>query len=262
MQLRHQNRLIYFQEQSECTRKHVIPYIEQVLPVTSDLRVLEIGCGEGGNLKPFLELGCQCVGVDIDVAQLEKAKQYLSDYSHDEKLALIVRDIYTVTPDEIGTFDIIMLRDVIEHIPNQEQFMHQLKSFMHSKSIAFCGFPVWRNPFGGHQQICRNKLLSHTPWLHLLPNALYKKVLRWGKEESGTIKGLLEIKATGISFARFEKILSKEQYQVLCHTHYFTNPNYEIKFGLRPRVVPKLLQIPYLQDFYTTAMYYLLKKGI
>ena len=165
MQLRHKNRLIYFQEQSECTRKYVIPYIEQVLPVTPNLRILEIGCGEGGNLKPFLQLGCQCVGVDIDVAQLEKAKQYLSDYSYEEKLTLIARDIYTVTPDEIGTFDIIMLRDVIEHIPNQERFMHYLKDFMHGESIVFFGFPVWCNPFGGHQQICSNKLLAHMPWL-------------------------------------------------------------------------------------------------
>ena len=165
MQLRHKNRLIYFQEQSECTRKYVIPYIEQVLPVTPNLRILEIGCGEGGNLKPFLQLGCQCVGVDIDVAQLEKAKQYLSDYSYEEKLTLIARDIYTVTPDEIGTFDIIMLRDVIEHTPNQERFMHYLKDFMHGESIVFFGFPVWCNPFGGHQQICSNKLLAHMPWL-------------------------------------------------------------------------------------------------
>ena len=153
-----------------------------------------------------------------------------------------------------------MLRDVIEHIPNQERFMHYLKDFMHGESIVFFGFPVWCNPFGGHQQICSNKLLAHMPWLHLFPNALYKKVLHWGKEKPGTIKGLLEIKATGISLHRFEKILSKEQYQVLCHTHYLINPNYEIKFGLRPRIVPKLLQIPYLQDFYTTAMYYVVKK--
>ena len=260
MQKRHQNRMIYFQEQAECTRKYVIPYIEQVLPVTPNLRILEIGCGEGGNLKPFLELGCHCVGVDIDVAQIEKAKQYLSEYYQGDNLTLIARNIYDVQPDEIGTFDIIMLRDVIEHIPYQERFMHYLKGFMHGESVVFFGFPVWRNPFGGHQQICRNKLLSHMPWLHLLPNALYKKVLQWGKEKSGTIKGLLEIKETGISLAGFKKILSKEQYQVLCHTHYLINPNYEIKFGLHPCIVPKLLQIPYLQDFYTTAMYYVVKK--
>jgi SAM-dependent methyltransferase len=260
MQKRHQNRMIYFQEQSECTRKYVIPYIEQVLPVTPNLRILEIGCGEGGNLKPFLELGCHCVGVDIDVAQIEKAEQYLSEYYQGDNLTLIARNIYDVQPDEIGTFDIIMLRDVIEHIPNQEQFLPHLKDFMHAHTVVFFGFPVWCNPFGGHHQICRNKWLSHTPWLHLLPNCLYSKVLQWGGESVSTIKALLEIKATGISLHRFEQIIHKEQYKVLQHTHYLINPNYEIKFGLRPCVLPKCLQIPYLSDFYTTAMYYLIEK--
>ena len=77
MQIRHKNREIYFREQAECTQKYVIPYIEQVLCIKPNLRILEIGCGEGGNLKPFLDLGCHCVGIDIDVAQLEKAKAFL-----------------------------------------------------------------------------------------------------------------------------------------------------------------------------------------
>ncbi len=259
MQLRHQNRLIYFQEQSECTSKYVIPYIEQVVNIKPHFRILEIGCGEGGNLKPFLDLGCQCYGVDIDVKQIKNANQYLSDNSNYNNLTLIASDVYKVSPQDIGVFDIIILRDVIEHIPNQEQFMHYLKQFMHNDSIAFFGFPVWCNPFGGHHQICRNKWLSHVPWLHLLPNVLYKRVLQWGGEKSNTINALLEIKATGISLNRFEKILCKEQYQVLIHTHYLINPNYEIKFGLRPRIIPKLLRIPYLSDFYTTAMYYVIK---
>ena len=138
--------------------------------------------------------------------------------------------------------------------------MHYLKSFMHDESVVFFGFPVWRNPFGGHHQICRNKWLSHAPWLHLLPNWLYSKILEWGGETQGKIQALLEIKATGISLHRFERIIQTLQYKVLYHTHYFINPNYEIKFGLRPCVLPKWLQIPYLSDFYTTAMYYLIKK--
>ena len=260
MQLRHQDRSIYFQEQAECTSKYVIPYIEQKLSIKANLRILEIGCGEGGNLKPFLDLGCKCYGIDIDAKQIENAKQFLSASPNYNNVNLIAADIYKISPQEIGTFDIIMLRDVIEHIPNQEKFMHNLKQFMHNDSIAFFGFPVWRNPFGGHQQICQNKWLSHMPWMHLLPATWYKKLLEWGNETTTTIKSLLEIKSTGISLQRFEKILNKEQYQVLTHTHYLINPNYEIKFGLRPIIIAKLFRIPYLSDFYTTAMYYLIKK--
>lgn len=260
MQHRHKNREIYFREQAECTQKYVIPYIEQVLPITPHLRVLEIGCGEGGNLKPFLDLGCYCVGVDIDTVQLERAKAFYSEHPYCTKLRFIGNDINKVSPEVIGKFDLIILRDVIEHISNQEAFMRKLKCFMNINTLVFLGFPVWCNPFGGHQQICRNRWLSHTPWLHLLPNCLYKKVLQWGGETPNTIKALLEIKETGISLHRFENILEKEQYQILIHTHYLINPNYDIKFGLRPRIIPKCLQIPILSDFYTTAMYYLIKK--
>ena len=131
---------------------------------------------------------------------------------------------------------------------------------MHVDTLVFFGFPVWCNPFGGHQQICRNKVLSHTPWLHLLPTYLYKKVLQFGGESTNTINALVSIKDTGISLRRFENMLDKEQYQIVTHTHYLINPNYDIKFGLQPRIIPKYLQIPFLSDFYTTAMYYLIKK--
>ena len=260
MQNRHKNREIYFKEQTKCTQKYVIPYIEQVLPITPRLRILEIGCGEGGNLKPFLDLGCHCVGVDIDTAQLERAKTFFMEHPYHEKLRFIANDINEVSYKELGIFDLIILRDVIEHIANQEAFMRKLKCFMHVDTLVFFGFPVWCNPFGGHQQICRNKVLSHTPWLHLLPTYLYKKVLQFGGESTNTINALVSIKDTGISLRRFENMLDKEQYQIVTHTHYLINPNYDIKFGLQPRIIPKYLQIPFLSDFYTTAMYYLIKK--
>ena len=65
MQKRHSDRLLYFNEQIYTTRKYVIPFIEKHHDVTGDMSVLEIGCGEGGNLQPFLDLGCKVTGIDI-----------------------------------------------------------------------------------------------------------------------------------------------------------------------------------------------------
>ena len=79
MQIRHKNREIYFREQAECTQKYVIPYIEQVLCIKPNLRILEIGCGEGGNLKPFLDLGCYCVGIVVDVAPQKTKSSFYSE---------------------------------------------------------------------------------------------------------------------------------------------------------------------------------------
>ena len=81
--------------------------------------------------------------------------------------------------------------------------------------------------------------------------------MRKAGENENTIESLLEIKETGISIERFERILRKEQYRTLCKTLWFIQPNYEVKFHLRKcRVAPILRSIPWLRNFYTTAGYY------
>ena len=71
---RHLNREKYFQEQSYTTEKYVIPFINKLLPITSNLTIAEVGCGEGGNLKPFLDIGCKVVGIDLAENKISNAK--------------------------------------------------------------------------------------------------------------------------------------------------------------------------------------------
>jgi hypothetical protein len=79
-------------------------------------------------------------------------------------------------------------------------------------------------------------------------------------ENKETIQELLEIKETGITIERFEKIL-KENYVIKKRDLFFINPNYEIKFNLKPRKVFSILQnIPYFRNYYTTVAYYLVMK--
>ncbi len=257
MQERHADRQLYFNEQSYTTQKYVIPFIEKHHLVNSESTVLEIGCGEGGNIMPFLDLGCKVTGIDINEGQIEIAKDIYASHPNASHLTLICEDIYKVENLK-EQFDIIIIRDVIEHIPNQERFMPFIKQFLKPDGVVFIGFPPWQNPFGGHQQICSNKVLSRLPWFHLLPRRAYKQILEWGKVDPS---GLLEIKDTGISLERFLSIVKKEHYSIIEEILYFINPNYEIKFGLRPRTLWGVLRIPYVRNFYTTCGYYLLKNN-
>lgn len=281
MQERHRNRRMYFEEQSYTTAKYVIPFIEKwsdkkiqvgadgsavavqggsggsIDSAESALRVLEIGCGEGGNLKPFLDRGCECTGVDLNGPQIERAREFFAGHPYESRLTLLHADIYDVSP-EAHQYDIIMLRDVIEHIHNQERLMHILPQFLKPHGVMFFAFPPWMMPFGGHQQICRSKL-SKVPYFHLLPKSWYSGLLHVCGETDKCVDDLLEIKETGITIERWERILRKEQIPVLRRELYFINPNYEVKFKLRPmRALPLLRSVPYLRDFYVTAAYYLL----
>jgi len=155
---------------------------------------------------------------------------------------------------------LIILKDVVEHIPDQEKFIPYLKKFLKPGGYVYFGFPPWYMPHGGHQQVCSNKFLSILPWFHLLPTFIYKKFLQLFGENQFTIKELLEIKDTGISIERFERIVQKANYTIPAKTFYLINPIYRYKFGLQPRKQIKwIAAIPFIRNFFTTCVYYLIK---
>jgi 2-polyprenyl-3-methyl-5-hydroxy-6-metoxy-1,4-benzoquinol methylase len=260
MQERHSNREQYFNEQAITTQKFVIPFIQAFKTLNEHTWVMEPGCGEGGNFLPFLQLGCNCVGIDMDVPRVKLGKQYYANNPLNHKLELIGQDIYLAAPSMQGKFDVIFLRDTIEHIIDQEKFMSFIKGFLKPDGVIFFAFPPWLMPFGGHQQLMSSKWLSKVPWTHLLPKPLYFGLMRWAGETENTIQILKEIRATGIRLEQFEKYAKRAGYELTFKQYYFIQPNYETKFGLKPRKLwPIIGSIPWVRNFFTTAGYYVLK---
>jgi SAM-dependent methyltransferase len=262
MQERHLDKEKYFEEQAYTTLKYIIPYITPHIKPGLGKRVLEIGCGEGGNLKPFIEAGCKATGVDLSESKIENGQRFFENHQNNKRLNLVCEDIYNMAEPE-KPFDLIFMRDVIEHIHNQENFMHFVKRFLAPGGFFFLAFPPWQNPFGGHQQICQNRILSKTPWIHLLPVKLYAALLKLGGEPPSRIAALMEIKQTGLSIERIEKILKMEHFEIIRKDFFFINPNYEVKFGLKPRKIPRVLwKLPRVRNYFTTSAYYLItRKG-
>ena len=99
------------------------------------------------------------------------------------------------------------------------------------------------------------------PYFHLLPMSIYKWILKLFGESEATIAGLVEIKETGISIERFEKILKKEKFTILRRQIFFLNPIYKYKFGLKVRHQLSLISaIPVLRNFLSTCVYFLIEK--
>jgi hypothetical protein len=131
---------------------------------------------------------------------------------------------------------------------------------MKPNGLYFIGFPPWYNPFGGHQQLLKNKFFSKLPYFHILPRFLYKGLLRMIGESETKIKGMLEIYDTRITIDRLNQILKANNYQILKKTDYLFNPNYETKFGIKPRKQLKLISsIPFIRNFFVTASYYVVR---
>jgi SAM-dependent methyltransferase len=254
----HGDRKRYFDIQVENTRKYVIPFIENFKPVTSGIRVLEIGCGEAGVLKAFTERGCVGVGVELEEGRLVNAREWMQEELTAGKISFISKDIYKVNVEEElkGKFDIIILKDVIEHIHDQPKLIAWMKNLLNKEGVIFFGFPPWQMPFGGHQQVMKCKFLSKLPYFHLLPFGMYEGILKLVKEN---VPEFTEIKETRISIERFEKIVDETGYSIANKIHYLINPIYEYKFGWKPKIQSGWMsKIKYIRNYFTTCVYYLI----
>jgi SAM-dependent methyltransferase len=262
MQERHLDHAQYFREQTYTTEKYVIPFINRCCPVDKRLDVLEIGCGHGGNLKPFLDLGCRVTGIDLSEDRIAFAKEAYREHPNLSNLSLICKDVYRISDGEAPEADLIVMKDVIEHIHDQARFMRYVRKFLKPRGRIFLGFPPWYMPFGGHQQVCESGVLSITPYLHLLPTQVYKLILRTFGEKKSRITELIELRSTGITIERFRKIVRNGGYDVENEQLFLVNPNYEIKFGLKPRNQSGFIgSLYFIRNFLTSCCYYLIRKN-
>lgn len=113
MQYRQSDRKLYFHELSTTSQKYFIPYIEKYKEITHGINVLEIGCGDGGNLLPFSKKGCNTLGVDLAECRISDAKKFF----HEANAAgeFFASDIFDIKGKD-GLFDLIICHDVLEHM--------------------------------------------------------------------------------------------------------------------------------------------------
>lgn len=254
----HKDDQVKYDQQVDNSRSYVLPFIEETKSIGKGVNVMEIGCGEGGVLVPFMEKGANCVGVDLNPLRIDIANKFFAGDVAAGKIEFLYKNVY----DEDflqrfkGFFDVIILKDAIEHIPNQEKFIPYLKNFLREGGQIFFGFPPWYMPFGGHQQICEHKI-GMMPWYHILPKPIYKGIVKMIGEPEAVVNELMDIYDTQITIERFEKIVRNSGMRFINKRHFLINPIYKYKFGWQPRKQFGFISaIPFVRNFLTTCVYY------
>lgn len=256
MQERHRNRKRYFEELAATSERYFIPYIRQWHAINAYTEILEIGCGEGGNLLPFVRMGCNVTGIDISETRIHEARTFFGQAGAKGEFTTL--DFFRLNESN-RKYDVILCHDVFEHIGDKETFLERLPRFLKAQGVVFIAFPAWQMPFGGHQQICRSPIASRLPFIHLLPLRLYQSLLRLLGEEGNCIRELMEIKETRVTVEAFERLIEKSNLRITDRQLWLINPHYEIKFGLSSRRLNSLIaQIPYVRNFVASACFYML----
>jgi SAM-dependent methyltransferase len=125
-------------------------------------RILELGCGSGGNLIPVAlrHPRSKIVGVDISGVQIEEGRKYIDRLGIDN-ISLIEADLLELGPDFNGEFDYIIAHGVYSWVPPdvQEAVLELIDRCLAPDGVAFVSYntyPGWKT-----KEIIRDAMLMH-----------------------------------------------------------------------------------------------------
>lgn len=94
--------------------------IVAILKKKQNGRVLDLGCGSGRNALTAAGLGFEAIGIDTNSVALDIAKRKAKEQKVDKKTQFFHKDILKLKPRKYGIFDVCILQEVIEHIPQYQ----------------------------------------------------------------------------------------------------------------------------------------------
>lgn len=237
----------------------VVPYLKGLGAFQSGNSVAEIGSAEGGVLAAFVEEGASnALGTDISISRLEMGDKIAK--LGGLNIEFTSHDILSQEPraDWKNAYDLVLLRDVIEHLEDTALALKNIKNIMKPGGYLFVSFPPYYSPFGGHQHTIGNGKGMY-PYVHILPDSLFYSFLKGGRENDiWEVKRLQDIKLTP---KKFLKATEEAGFEVFQSDYYFIRPVFKMKFGL-PTVKTTALAkaIPFVRNYLSLEACYILRK--
>ncbi|MBC8479553.1 MAG: class I SAM-dependent methyltransferase [FCB group bacterium] len=244
----------YWKYQYLLAEEYYLPLLKNWDIPVEGKKVLDIGCGDGGFTSAVAVSGADCTGVEMRDFRWEVA----------DNPRFLIDDI--TRPDALKTighsYDIIILRDVIEHIPLEQKsgFITAIHQFMADDAVLLITFPPFYSPFGLHQQTQLKTGFKKIPYLGWLPAALLKWILNLAGEKPEDINGVLDIKNCRMTISGFNKLVRNTGFQMIWTKFFFVRPSHEIRLGWKTRSA-WLGRIPILREVFTLGTVFLLKRG-
>ncbi|NQT25498.1 class I SAM-dependent methyltransferase [candidate division KSB1 bacterium] len=243
----------HFEEQRKHTINYLLPYFkENIAEDIQSFRILEVGCAESGFLDVLREQSISAVGLEIEASRVEIAKKI------NPKLKIRVGDISNAkTLDGLGIdFDLIVMRDVIEHVPERDSTLQNLNSLLNPGGYLYITFPPRFSPFAGHQQHGRT-ILGKTPYLQLIPAPILRFFGKLLNEKKQVIETTIMNGKIGLSIRQFKALYKKNSFRMIRKELFLIRPAFQTRYGMKPRRIP---DIPLLSELLSMGCESLLQK--
>jgi SAM-dependent methyltransferase len=252
----------YRHYQAELASRYLIPTLRAWGVDPAGKRLLEAGSGNGGCAAQFQRAGSVVTAVDIDDRLVNTA----IDLNRAEGVT-----VDTFTGDvcradcpglERGPFDVILLRDVIEHLDDPVGALENLRRHLSDSGVIFIVFPPYYSAYGAHQQILPRKTIGFVPYnklpfIHFLPDRWFGAMTRGDSPPHQEVARLRGIRLT---LRKFFRSVAAAQLAVRHRRYYLTRPTHKLRFGVPVIGASVLGRIPFVNELLVTACYCLLEK--
>jgi 2-polyprenyl-3-methyl-5-hydroxy-6-metoxy-1,4-benzoquinol methylase len=259
--------LSYFEYERVVARDILIPWLEKhwlpkELPQENrmsfeQLTIGDFGCHQGGVLQAFREAGALAgKGFDLDTQSILQ-----SPFQTNERFSLHVKDVLSLDP-VVYQFDLILIRDVLEHIPNYSQVLKLAKACLKPGGKIFISFPPYYSPFGGHQQEASN-WTRFVPFLHYLPASLFFKLVQTANSaymsQESSLQDMQSVSGTKMTLAKAEQAFKMAGLSIGHASYYSLRPEFTVRYGLPVWQNNFLGTLPLLREMGTMGVYFLLQ---
>ncbi len=252
--------LSYFDYEYQVAGSVLIPWLEKNLDLKG-LSVGDFGCHQGGILQALREKASIGSGRGYD---LNEDSIRTSPFVQDANFQLEIGDILTLDP-AVNQFDLILIRDVLEHIPDYENVLRKAQECLKPGGHLFVSFPPYYSPFGGHQQLASNAF-KLVPYLHYLPERLLFNCVSLKDNEYMTAedsKGdMTSVRHTRLTLGKTEKAFRNTGFQRVAADYFLLRPEFKIRYGIPTLPCAMMGAVPILREIFTMGVYYLVTNPI
>lgn len=128
----------------------LIARLDGNLPISGELRYLDIGCGKGDITIALAAAGCGHVtGIDFVPRTIDQARTHASRLQVEDKVDFVCGDIHDWTPPHL--YDVVLSHEALEHIHDPRDFLQAISRVVAPGGVVILAFgPLFHSPFGDH----------------------------------------------------------------------------------------------------------------
>ena len=234
-----------------------------------DCDVVDFGCGDGGLSFMLSTLGAKSItGIDLSEAGIRAAQQRVQQSHGPVTPTFILTHSVTTVELPSASADVLVCFDVLEHIMNYKIVIPEWKRVLRKNGRVLIAWTPWYNPYAHHLEN-----MVPLPWAHVFfsEKTLIQTCQRiydmpdwdppsWdidtnGHKKPNRWKNLFQLSDLNR--------LTMHQFEAECRGAGFAIARKQVSgFGSAPiaRLTHVLLQVPRVQEFFTSMVGYTLQK--